>query len=518
MPFSYDVLSEPWIPVEFADGSTRSLGLLEVLERAHEILAIRGPTPLANAGIHRLLLAFLLDALRPDGVDMICELVERGRFDDAALCHYVAQCRSEGVSFDIFSETRPFLQSAFPPEHVDSHLAVHLFPEIPGGNNHTHFRHEYESDHAFTPSQCVMALTQVAPFALMYGRSVSLSINGVPPIYLFYGGRTLFETLALSLVPLSDEDLEGPPVAWRDCNPVPEGVQAVRASILSGLTAQPRRVQLIPEESEGGIVVRRIRYQKGYDYKGLTYFDPYVAYYKDDRGNLRALTPREDRALWRDLGTMVGGDTRCTLLNTLGKTMKALPEAPPVAPLKAIALVTRQKGATRAAIEWSEENLPLRAYLLKDRDKASFFQAMLRLLEESAGCLSSVLRKPLKSLRGEKANKQATGLFASFADEAKLICLSRGHTYIDEHFLVALEACDFTNLEEERRLRDAFAKEVRSCVLGVFNEYANRVQPSARALEWQSAAEQSLRAMLGKVLKGGKTDDAGAGQGDNGRS
>ncbi len=517
MPFSYDVLTEPWIPVELADGSVCSLGLFEVLARAHEILAIRGSTPLANMGIHRLLIAFLLDAFRPSGVDAIGELVAQGQFDSGELRRYVAQCRSEGGSFDIFSEARPFLQSSFPPEDPDSQLAVQIFPEIPGGNNHTHFRHEYESDHAFTPAQCLMTLTQLAPFALMYGRSVSLSINGVPPIYLLYGGRTLFETLALSLVPLSEGDLEGPPVAWRDYSPVPEGGKAVRGSILSSLTAQPRRVQLIPEESEGRVAVRRIRYKKGYDYKGLTYFDPYVAYYEDDKGELRALTPREDRALWRDLGTMVGGKTLCKLLYTLGETMKILPEAPSVAPLKATALVTRQKGATRAAIEWSEEDLPLQAYLLKDEDKATFFRAMLRLMEESASCLASVLRKPLKALRGEKASKKAAGLFASFADEAKLICLSRCHTYVDERFLGALETCDFSNPEEERLLRDAFVKEVRGFVLGVFGEYAHRVQASARALEWQSGAEQSLRAMLGKVLKGGKTDDTGAGQGDDGR-
>ncbi len=517
MSFSYDVLTEPWIPVELTDGSKCSLGLLAALERAHEIRAIRAPTPLGNLGMHRFLIAFLLDAFRPPDVDAIADLVALGRFDGGALRCYVDQCRSEGVSFDLFDERRPFLQSAFPPEDQDSQLAVQLFPEIPGGNNHIHFRHEYEADHAFTPVQCLTALTLLAPFALMYSRSVSLSINGVPPTYLLYGGRTLFETLALSLVPLSRDDLSGPPVAWRDFSAVPEGAQAVRASILGGLTAQPRRVQLIPEESEGGVVVRRIRYKKGYDYKGLTYFDPHVAYYEDDKGALRALTPREDRALWRDLGTMVGSKTKCALLSALDVTMETLPDKPSTVPLKATALVTRQKGATRAAIEWSEEELPLRAYLLKDPDKAVFFQAMLGLMENAAGCLASVMRKPLKALRGEKASKKAASVFAAFADEAKLVCLSRSNAYVNDRLLCALEACDFASRENERSLRDAFAREIRGCALDVFGQYARRVQASARALEWQAAAEQSLRAMLGKVLKGGKPDDIGTGHGDDER-
>lgn len=517
MSFSYDALNEPWIPVELADGSACSLSLLGALERAHEIRTIRAPTPPANQGIHRLLIAFALDAFRPPDVDAIGDLVARGQFDGGELHRYVDQCRSEGVSFDLFDERRPFLQSAFPPEDLDSQLVVQIFLEIPGGNNHIHFRHENEADHTFTPAECLTALTQLAPFALMYGRSASFSINGVPPTYLLYGGRTLFETLALSLVPLERCDLEGPPVAWRDFSPVPEGGQAVRASVLSGLTAQPRRVQLIPEESEGKAVVRRIRYQKGYDYKGLTYLDPYVVHYEDDKGAWRALTPREDRALWRDLGALVNPKAKCGLRDVLDITMDALPDRPSAVPLKATGLVTRQKGATRAAIEWSEEDLPLRAYLFRDADKAAFFQAMLGLMENAAGCLASVMRKPLKSLRGEKAGKKAAGLFASLADEAKLLCLSRCHACVNDRFFSALEACDFARFEDEQALRDAFVKEIRKCALDVFQQYARRVQASAVALEWQATAEKSLRAMLGKVLKGGRPNDSGAGQGDDER-
>lgn len=514
MLFRYDILTEPWLPVEMTDGAMRGMGLLEALEHAHEIRAIRTPSPPSSLGVLRLLIAFVLDALRPETAYDIADLVAVGRFDGEALRSYVDRCKSEGVSFDLFDESRPFLQSTFPPEDQETQLAVQIFLEIPAGNNHIHFRHQYEADHAFTPTQCLMALTQLASFALMYGRSVSMSINGVPPTYFLYGGRTLFETIALSLVPLSDDDLEGPKVAWRNFEPVPEGGMATGASVLSGLTAQPRRVRLIPEASDGVVVIRRIFYKKGYDYKGLAFPDPHVAYYTNDKGEKRAVTPREDRALWRDLGTMVSRNAKCMLLDTLEHSLSGLTVRPNAMPLRAFSLVTRQKGATRAAIEWSEEELPLRAYLIQNRDRAEVFVGMLRLMESGANCLASVFRKPLKALRGEKANKKTTGMFACFADEAKLACLARCFGALNTRFLDALEEVDITQDEPVRLLRESFASEMKGASLEVFWEYARRVQPGARALEWQASAERSLRAILSKLTKGEKPDETGTSQGD----
>ena len=71
--------------------------------------------------------------------------------------------------------------------------------------------------------ECLAGLATLAPYAIMLGRSTHYSAVGVPPVYFLYAGKTLFETLALSMVharAYPDESLYAqPPVSWRDPMP-----------------------------------------------------------------------------------------------------------------------------------------------------------------------------------------------------------------------------------------------------------------------------------------------------------
>ena len=107
MKATFDILLEPWIPVVEEDGTTRELGLLEVLERAHRLRAVQDPSPLVEYSVYRFLIAFLMDMLRPEDTEALEELLEEGQFDPDEIRAYVAMCQAEGVSFEPFDAERP---------------------------------------------------------------------------------------------------------------------------------------------------------------------------------------------------------------------------------------------------------------------------------------------------------------------------------------------------------------------------------------------------------------------------
>lgn len=49
MKASFQILTQPWIPVKELDGSMKELSLLETLERAHLLSEIQDPSPMVKA-------------------------------------------------------------------------------------------------------------------------------------------------------------------------------------------------------------------------------------------------------------------------------------------------------------------------------------------------------------------------------------------------------------------------------------------------------------------------------------
>ncbi len=136
---SFNVLSEPWIPVIRGDGSRDELGILGCLEQAHELREIRDPSPIVEFGLYRLLVAFLLDALilaekRPEDPLDLKKLIEAGKFDMDMIHNYVERC---GEVFDLFHPQRPFLQDSQASGEEKS--IFDFYPVFPSGANVVHF-------------------------------------------------------------------------------------------------------------------------------------------------------------------------------------------------------------------------------------------------------------------------------------------------------------------------------------------------------------------------------------------
>ena len=112
----FDLLDRPWITVVATGGQRRQIGILEAFQNAHQIREVSDPSPLATAGIYRLLFTVLqrYDPL-PAGeewIDSWAENWQRGRFSSTPVDRIAAGCTGR---FSLFDPARPFFQTADAP-------------------------------------------------------------------------------------------------------------------------------------------------------------------------------------------------------------------------------------------------------------------------------------------------------------------------------------------------------------------------------------------------------------------
>ena len=298
----FDVLNEPWIPVIALDGTSRELGILGVLSEADRISEVACESPLETYAVQRFLIAFLMDAYRFPKAGDRKRLFESGRFDNETIMEYVELCRSEGVTFDLFDEKRPFYQAVLDEKKDCCKIkpVTYLFHSNPSGDNHIHFEHD--SSKMASPSESFRALLAMQTFTAAGGRGYYRSVNGDPCWYVLLRGKNLFETLCLSMLSIREcQDLkyDSSRHIWGEVENEKQGNQFVDVSLLDGLTFRPRRITLIRED-DGSI--RQMYYQQGeiIDKNGR-WRDPHVTYIKG-KEDYEPLVPSSKRMLWRDVG------------------------------------------------------------------------------------------------------------------------------------------------------------------------------------------------------------------------
>lgn len=266
---SFNLWTEPWITLESGDGVV-TCGIRDALLNAHTLGAIYDPSPLVVVGIHRLLTAILQDALNPQENNDLEDLWKRGRFPANKI---EAFGKKYANRFDLFSEDKPFLQSADLPlypqtkeERKEMTTIARLFPETPSGTLLTHYRHSTENEQVLSPAAAAAGLVAMPAFVSSGGPGLMPSINGVPPIYVLPAGKTLFGSLASSLISaqtMADDyaTKQGDLAWWKRFVPVRvqeskkkaasmsvrESKQLSEVGYLHGLTFPARKVRLHPE-------------------------------------------------------------------------------------------------------------------------------------------------------------------------------------------------------------------------------------------------------------------------------
>lgn len=298
---TFDVLTEPWIPVIRIDGSRDEMGILTCLKQAHELREIRDPSPIIEFGLYRLLVAFVLDALilagrRPEDPLDLKGMLEDGRFDPGMIEDYVKQC---GDVFDLFHPERPFLQTKIGKAKCKP--LAGMYPATPSGTNVSHWHHQHERAVSVPLPGVARLLTTIAPFMTAGGAGLSPSINGAPAVYAVPTGRDLFETVVLN-IPLRNQDSGGGVIAWRSKGS--PGQERSQAAMTEALTWRPRQIQLVPHISDGASVcVREMKFEKG-DSTRLNWIDANLAY-RYDKDKVTPVRMRENRPIWRDAGPLL---------------------------------------------------------------------------------------------------------------------------------------------------------------------------------------------------------------------
>jgi CRISPR system Cascade subunit CasA len=305
----FNLLEEPWIPVlKVAPGGKeeKEIGLLEALLNAHTITRIETPSPLAEAALHRLLLAVLHRALMgPRRLEDVLDWWRAGRFPEGPIRDYLNRFRDR---FFLFHPEAPFFQVADLPEENALPWSK-LLPELASGNNPTLFDHTTEEDvPKATYAQAARALLVHQTFALRgtlrrFGVYSAKDAPVARPALFLPTGRNLLETLLLNLVPYTPEEdapiWEVPPLRLAEL----EGGRTKWP--IAGRTrvyTWPARGVRLLDEGDG---VRFMGYGPGVEPLEAPYRDPMVAQRLDSRGNLAALRLSEDRSFWRDFSAML---------------------------------------------------------------------------------------------------------------------------------------------------------------------------------------------------------------------
>jgi CRISPR system Cascade subunit CasA len=386
---SFDLLSQPWIPV-VKDGRQVDVSLRTAVVDAHVIDALAMTDGPQFAGLLRMLTALVMDVYgrTTDNQQWDARRLE-GSFNPADFDRYSDQIVGRN-RFDLFDAERPFLQSALVPD--EGKTVASMIPHVATGNTPPLFSPDTDkTPRTLTAAEAARALVAQMTIAVPNpGRAggtdqdrswKGFSFAGRAGIVGFVAplGTTLFETLMLNIHNGKTEKGDAP--AWRRQQSPPASRDARRATgMLDLLTWTPRRVRLIPD-TDG--TVTRIGFRGG---DALTVLEnahePHTAFRISDgkgEGSPTAGTqyPRKHLAHtvgWRGLPTLLAmkrvGDSDVTshLFRDLGARVATVLPSDYRVTVASLAIAFGQMSALYTDIAFDAYPLPARVFGEDERD------------------------------------------------------------------------------------------------------------------------------------------------------
>ena len=397
MRLKFSVIDQPIVKVLTMDDQVRELSFREVFEQAHLLQDISGDNALDRYAMFRLLLAFAMDMLELKTWRDRKALLQKGHFDMDAFDRYVALCEKDGPCFDILDQKHPFMQATF-DEAMDATAIkspAKLSPILPSGNNHMFWDHHPESVFSMSVEQAFRAMIGLYLFCTAQGQGFPSPVNNTTPVYVTIKGSNLFETMALNMVSVVECDpipYGKALVPWRKHDVILPKAECANVTLLEAYTWQPRRITL--ECSESGNV-RQIRLQQGKNFKGNDlWVDPCVPRYCSKKGDWLSLKPQPQRALWRDVGTILTDKERKQYRPPIVVTQatKLLDEETRFLDIHEIGLVTNQA----SYVEIMEDALSLPRMLFTDEDRAEVFIGETKRIESMQYSIGKKIAEVLK--------------------------------------------------------------------------------------------------------------------------
>lgn len=498
MSESFDLRTEPWIPVITRDGARQDVGLRNLLLNAHDFVHIDTEYPLFKASIVRILVAILHRALDgPTGIGELDRILKLTKFPAETVNEYLDKWSDR---FDLFHATHPFYQSAglvvtdkAGNENADS-IKV-LLPDIAVGNNKTLFDHSVDNDRVeLAPPAAARALVAAQCFSLgglarKYSNHFGYRQNyyhaplvaGMPTIAL---GETLFETLTLNLlteqyrnvVPTMNSQKDVP--VWerggedRDGEVTPHGY-------LDYLTTQSRHIRLVPEQRDGRVIVGRLHRTQGIAPRGLS--EPWF-FYKESRSKKNEYHAPQldpDRSVWRD----------CDALLAIAHKEDGKRDDRRPLPLQQLANLGVKTGLVRCEIlslandratplYWRDIPIRFPQSLLANENLMSALRNALQVAESVDGALHTAAYRYAAILLGENPDQQDVRRVAESTGVSRDYWASLDMPFRN---LVAQIDTETWAADWARDLRNAAGRSLETCLLATAPGNARGYQASAAA-------------------------------------
>jgi len=507
MNYSYDLLKQPWITVLKKDNEQIELNLRDILYQAHKIDKIIDPIPIVEFGLHRFLVALVMDIFHPKILSELESLLDANEFDREKVDAYFdtwEQC------FDLFDAERPFLQTG-DMDGKPKPLAA-LFPAIPSGTAVNHFHHRAESDFAVSPAAAARLLTTIAPFMTAGGAGLSPSINGSPPWYVIVSGKSLFHTLCLNCPVVLDKELTGDtPPAWRNPEPPSTDKRCTKTSLLEALTWRPRRIQLIPHGSGGicsmsgkysSILVGNMKFKAGASCD-FTWRDPNVPYKASSNTEWTVMRPQEGRDIWRDTGPLAllhegaykgeKGEVRFARPSVVNQFALLVRDnrIDRNTPLSLTAYGMRIKDLKMNFQEWRKESLEVPVPLVIDTN----FQIAAQRAMDKADQAEYHLKRAIKKVYPRDASSNSQALNTLIANATRVYWSTLRADY--ENLLQRLAKITADRRDEHTlQAREQWSQRIREVALLTFDQFAGDLDTDAKQVRRLVEAYSTLRRSL----------------------
>jgi CRISPR system Cascade subunit CasA len=528
-PCRFNLWQQPWIRVTRDDGTPAELGIGDCLAQAHRLYALHDPSPLVVGGTHRLLTALLQALYAPEALDDIEDLLDAGQFDPARLDAFAAQY---GERFELFHPTTPFLQTGDVPLESGADTGklktvAELFNEVPGATYRAHFSHVTDDSHQVCPACCARGVVTVPTFASSGGASIYPSINGVPPVYVFPTGDTLFQALVLSLTtpgyqPAAADTTQGDVACWTMESPIAKNHEVTAVGYLESLTFPARQMRLFPVAERAtcthcgdisDVTVQRILFAMGHRRpKGATTWDdPFVAFVppssgaKRDAAGMVAVRPQEGKALWREYSGLLlthaeHAERQPKIVRQMGALVnRTVLRGVEQVRFRCIGLRTDGKGKF---FEWLDEALDVPPALLNDPDGTLIIDTALRRADDAEKVMSRVFYRHFRPERErDKPVKKEVARFHTLHERMQTMFWER---LAPEFFAFVRDAANPEQRDAaERRWIDTLVQVGSS----TFNETADQAGDRADALRARVEAQAECARRLYAKRKEWRGDD-----------
>ncbi|MGW5879694.1 type I-E CRISPR-associated protein Cse1/CasA [Nocardiopsis terrae] len=327
---SFDLTAEPWLPVRLPNGTAGpTVGLRELLCRAHELSDVELPLPPASAQLWRVL---ALITARVTGLDTSegasewqqrrREILDAGQFSESDVDAYLSPLKER---FDLFHPERPWLQDPRLREECAKSSGVNklAWGRTAGQNQVWLGGHHHDLDPVpLSPDEASWHLLATLGYGPS-GRCTSRTVDGRSEANSTAGplrgtvsfhpmGRNLFESLVLN-IPLPDEEAEGEvpePAPWeRDRLPDPLGLPEEATGLAGLLVNQFRHAVLLTPSTDGAQVVDAY-VTWAFRERQVSPTDPHLIHLTSKDGRKYARPADASRAVWRDLESLLAESTQ----------------------------------------------------------------------------------------------------------------------------------------------------------------------------------------------------------------